>query len=401
MKGHLFALAAAAMLLSIVPRAEARYPDKPKPAWMIRNSLKYINNMLTKYCTIDTQPEDMERCKAEMKRAKKRLARVHPDNHSVAGYQKAAGHIAAVEQKIPGWEKKNEQEAESADNTRQLLEEFNQLRRRHGTILSLLNRIKIGKKYLSTKPGEMLRDIKRANKLGNPLKGCDRYRNLTTYYREGDSRHPATACELAASWKTLYTKYLKLVVEKVTKRGVKAIKHHLRDLAEKGKLYDSDIPRLKYPKRFIAKKRKHFAPVYEKLGLEMPAMLFQSFGEAAAPFASVMKKSARKRRWSRKARYYNRQVQRAFKRAARDEGFKYVRYGLTYPHWTIKKNYLGIPLRKIRSGLVMVKVKRERFCRVYSLTATSQFSGGRRRRHTTPVAQINRRYGGFLVSRCF
>jgi len=385
----------------VARRSERKSRRNSMPAWQAKSQLKSIRKGLERYCPMGKKPRKVKRCRSEHTRAKKRMARIGEEHSSMEHYADIQKHIAHTEEKLPGWEGDIRKASAARGQRYKYNREFQRQFKPHQRVLGRLWSVKFpGKRFSQKMPKNMIKEIQASAKLKGFAEWCkgkplDKLQNI---YGRGKYLNPKDTCDIAQNWKKLYKKYLNDQVTEMEKRIVKYQKSRMDDLASKGYLREYYIKELKNPQLLVDKNQKRYQPVYKALGMKMPAKLFTSIPTASKNFKKILRKAGRKNRWPRKARYKNGSAGRAFKRIVRKNGFSYRKYGLTYAHWSIRKNRLGIPLRKIRSGMVMVKKRGDRFCRIYGMNATAQYKGGGR--YATPVSYMNKRSERFIVTRC-
>ncbi|MBN2694201.1 hypothetical protein JXR93_06025 [bacterium] len=370
--------------------------------WQVRNSMKTNLEQLNKYCPIESHPEDLDRCKSVVKNIRKAVDNVETQNQKIAEFIKASEYLVKAEKKIPEWENKNKQDAEAKKEASKLSDSFRNLVREHGVIGSLWGMKTDPKKYIQENADILLKDVEKAKKMETVfLEDCKagKYDNVSTFSKEGSSDHPKSVCDVAQNWKTYFKSYAERVLLYVLNKHKSAITAHLKNLEEKGELYEFDIPRLEKPKEVVDSLVLTYSPLAKELGIELTADYFKDIIELAKPYSQILKKTSTKNRWDAKAKFQDKSVSAAFKKAVYDNGMSVSKIGLTHSDWTIYKNSYGIPTHKIRSGYVLSKAKNEKFCRLYYFTARSEFEGGKKG-YTLPRFSFEKKSTGFTISSC-
>lgn len=368
---------------------------------MNKSRLKTRIAAFNHYCPLDkTILENPDRCNQQVKYADKVLAQVPEHVKVIDEYKNLVALTQKVKNQQPMWAKNAaNQSADNAEKEKQT-KLFKSITRNHSIIRSFWSYKNGGKYYTWSEEGRLIDTYKKGIAMEKALlEKCtnNAFVKASVYAKKGSADTVEATCDIAANWKKYYNIYLTKSLSKYETGRVNYFKSTIKSLNEKGFLYDNALTRLKNPVKYIAELRGNYKKLYETMGEKMPAELFMSLKDAAKPFKAALKKASRTRRWDKKNRYKNRSVAAAFKRAARDNKLRFIKYGLSHVEFSVSKNNIGIPTKKYRSGSVMLKGK-DRFCRIYSLTAYAQYSGAGH--YLKPVTSFNASRDRFIVSKC-
>jgi len=370
--------------------------------WQVRNSMKTNFEQLNQYCPVAARPDDLGRCKTLAKNIRGQVDRVEPQNRSIAEFKKVAELLAKIEKKIPEWENAEKADAEAKKQHELMSEEFKTKIRAHGIVGSIWEMKNDPKKRIELVAELLLKDVARAKEMEKDfLEPCKagKYATARTFSKDTAWDHPKNACDVAQNWRTYFKAYVERVVAHVRDETIRTIGFHLKNLEEKGELYEFDMPRMEKPEAEVAGFVTKYEAICKEFGIPLDAAFFSGVVDAAKPYAETLKKAGGQQRWDSKASFSDGAVAAAFKKALGDAKLSVKKIGLTHSDYSITKNGIGIPLYKIRSGFTMVKADGESFCRIYYLTARAEYEGGRKG-YTKPALDFDRKTTGFIVSKC-
>lgn len=208
-------------------------------------------------------------------------------------------------------------------------------------------------------------------------KGYDKLTVIPSYYVK---EIPAVeGCKRAAKWKELGKKF----VELQTKGGVKEEVSRLQGVMDRMKKGDritaADHQGLLHPDEHI----NYFKADYDKggkaFGVVTDVAWYAPIKTAAAGYPAALADAAKTSRWEKTATIVDQGTSSAVikqhqKGGVMDEGD--VVKVAAFDGWDVETDVWKTPVKRSRNVEVLVKIKGETYCRLYSRRAGSSYSGG-------------------------
>lgn len=189
----------------------------------------------------------------------------------------------------------------------------------------------------------------------------------------------AQGCKRAAKWKELGKKFVELQAKGGTKEEVA----RLQGVIEKAKTGEpisaADHERLNHPAEYITTFKADYDKGGEAFGLVTETSWYEPLKTTAATYPAALAEAAKTSRWDKKATYADQGTSLAITKQHQKGGIMnegQLVKAASFTEWFVDKNILGTPVSRSRSVEVLVKIKDETYCRLYSRTAGSSFQSG-------------------------
>jgi hypothetical protein len=267
-------------------------------------------------------------------------------------------------------------------------------------LVSMFNEedLKPGKIPRNPKPESFTDTLREGKKLEPLAEACrGKYAQASTYDAKS-LYEPKRGCDLATNWKTIVGKHAAFAASYGAKARLSNLRAATKNLEEKGTLYEHDQKALADLDGASQSAIKGWEPIFAQLGQEPPKDLATGAGDLAQGWNEALKKASGVDRFPASSSFHDAEVEAAFRDASSRAGFTVSRVGLVASEWEVEKDG-ALPVHRKRSGHVLVRGKDESFCRIYLLTANSDYVPGTGKFGKSSVF-FDRPQFEALVSRC-
>jgi hypothetical protein len=185
-------------------------------------------------------------------------------------------------------------------------------------------------------------------------------------------------CKLAAAWKDVGKRYVELQTKGATKREAERLERRIDGVKKGDTIEAADHARLLDPSSAVESFRKTYDKGAARFGGAVDAAWFEPIKAAAAKYPKALEEAGKTSRWDKAANLKDAALAAVItadhaKGGQLPEG-QVVRTG-SFADWTVEKDVFGVPVKRTKNAMALVKIKGETYCRVYARGFESKYDG--------------------------
>lgn len=227
--------------------------------------------------------------------------------------------------------------------------------------------------------GNMAKNIAGVEELDKDCK-AKKYDKLTVIPPSYVKEIPAAeGCKRAAKWKELGKKFVELQARGGAAREVTRLQGVI-DRAKKGeKIEAADHDNLLHADAHITRFKADYDKGGQAFGLVTEAAWYEPIKTVAATYPAALAEAEKTSRWDKQAVFLDQGTSSAVIKQHQKGGIMaegQVIKTAARQDWSVETDFWKVPVSRSRSVDVLVKIKGETYCRLYSRSAGSSFRNG-------------------------
>ncbi len=189
---------------------------------------------------------------------------------------------------------------------------------------------------------------------------------------------PADACKLAADRVELGKHYAQLQLAAGVAYQVGLLQKAIENVRNGERIDANRHATLVDPKQNVDHIHHDYDVGLAVLGATLDPKDLDVFAKTAAEYPAALADAVRTLRWDKAAKLSDAGIAAAVKKDHAKGGFVegvVIKVG-SFADWSVEKNDFGVPIKRQRDAMVLVQVKGESYCRLYSRAFEATYNGG-------------------------